>query len=50
MKYLNRYIIDYEYGGNASKVHGVAIKYEDETKLSEKMRTIWPRVVEEYGL
>ena len=50
MSQLNRYLMDYEYGGTASKVHGFTPKYENKALLSEKMRQVWPKVVERYGL
>lgn len=46
MTHLNRYLFDYEYGGDASKVHGFAPLYENDSLLSEKMRDVWPKVIE----
>ena len=50
MTHLNRYLVDHEFGGNASRVHGFAPKYENETMLSEKMKHVWPTIVLEKGL
>ena len=50
MTHLNRYLVDYEYGGIASRLHGFVPKYEDESKLSEKMKNVWPTILKDKGL
>ena len=42
--------MDYEYGCSASKVHGYVPAYKDKMMMSEKMKDIWPKVVQMYGL
>ena len=50
MTHLNRYLVDHEFCTNASRVHGFAPKYQDEAIFSEKMKTVWPTIVQEKGL
>ena len=50
MSHLNRYLIDYEYGGIASRVHGFVPKYGNEDVFGERMKRVWPKIVQERGL
>ena len=47
MTHLNRYLMDYEYGGKASRVHGFMPKYENEEIFGERMKRVWPKIVQE---
>ena len=50
MTHLNRYLMDYEYGGKASRVHGFMPQYENEEIFGERMKRVWPKIVQERGL
>ena len=50
MTHLNRYLLDYEYGGIASRKHGFAPKYGNEELFGERMKHVWPKIVQEKEL
>ena len=50
MSHLNRHLVDYEYGGIASRLHGFVPKYKNEAILSERMKQVWPTILQEKGI